>query len=131
MLRHVFTLRNDTSRALRILGAEARTPCCSRVLTPQDPVVEAGGEMELTAEFRVMRASGRKKVEFVVSTDDPAMFDTDLTREYAAADSLGVDPRSAYEAGVAGALCDEATRKRLRAVGEAFDWAQVSKAELV
>ena len=45
--------------------------------------------------------------------------------------SLGVDPRSAYEAGVAGALCDEATRKRLRAVGDAFDWSQVSEAELV
>jgi len=66
-----------------------------------------------------------------ISTDDPAMFDTDLAREYAAAASLGVDPRSAYEAGVAGALCDEATRKRLRAVGDAFDWSQVSEPELV
>jgi aminodeoxyfutalosine deaminase len=66
-----------------------------------------------------------------ISTDDPAMFDTDLTHEYAAAASLGVDPRSAYEAGVAGALCDEATRERLRAVGEEFDWAQISEAELV
>ena len=27
-----------------------------------------------------------------------------------------------YEAGVAGALCDEATRARLRAIGEKFDW---------
>jgi aminodeoxyfutalosine deaminase len=59
------------------------------------------------------------------------MFDTDLTREYAAAASLGVDPRTAYDAGVAGALCDEATRDRLRAAGEAFDWAQISEAELV
>jgi aminodeoxyfutalosine deaminase len=66
-----------------------------------------------------------------ISTDDPAMFDTDLTREYAATASLGVDPRTAYEAGVAGALCDEATRERLRAVGDAFDWAQISEAELV
>ena len=66
-----------------------------------------------------------------ISTDDPAMFDTDLAREYAAAASLGVDPRSAYEAGVAGALCDEATRKRLRALGGAFDWSQVSEPELV
>ncbi len=57
-----------------------------------------------------------------VSTDDPAMFDTDLSRDYQAATSLGVDPRSLYEAGVAGALCDEQTRARLRAIGESFDW---------
>ena len=28
--------------------------------------------------------------------------------------------RAAYEAGVAGALCDEATRERLRSIGDAF-----------
>jgi aminodeoxyfutalosine deaminase len=66
-----------------------------------------------------------------ISTDDPAMFDTDLAREHSAAASLGVDPRAAYEAGVEGALCDQATRERLRAVGDAFDWAQIPEAELV
>lgn len=58
-----------------------------------------------------------------LSTDDPAMFGTDLGREYAAAISLGVSPRDLYEAGVAGALCDDGTRDRLRAIGAAFDWA--------
>jgi len=57
-----------------------------------------------------------------ISTDDPAMFDTDLTRDYAAAESLGLSPRAAYEAGVAGALCDETTRERLRSIGESADW---------
>jgi aminodeoxyfutalosine deaminase len=66
-----------------------------------------------------------------ISTDDPAMFDTDLTRDYEAARSLGIEPRAAFEAGVAGALCDEATRERLRAVAKSFDWATVAEAELV
>jgi aminodeoxyfutalosine deaminase len=57
-----------------------------------------------------------------ISTDDPEMFDTDLTREYAAATSLGPSPRHFYEAGVAGALCDATTKERLRAMGELHDW---------
>jgi aminodeoxyfutalosine deaminase len=58
-----------------------------------------------------------------LSTDDPPMFDTDLTTEYAAGCSLGLDPRGFYEAGVAGALCGEATKARLAAIGETYDWA--------
>jgi aminodeoxyfutalosine deaminase len=57
-----------------------------------------------------------------ISTDDPAMFDTDLGRDYEAATSFGLTPRSFYEAGLAGALCDEETRDRLRAIGAAHDW---------
>ena len=57
-----------------------------------------------------------------ISTDDPAMFATDLPRDDEAAASLGLSPRAAYEAGGAGALCDEETRERLRAIGEHNDW---------
>jgi aminodeoxyfutalosine deaminase len=57
-----------------------------------------------------------------VSTDDPAMLDTDLTLDYEAAVSLGLAPRSLYEAGVGGALCDEETRARLQQIGDSFDW---------
>ena len=57
-----------------------------------------------------------------VSTDDPVMFDTDLTREYEAVEALGLDPRALYETAVAGALCDDETRSRLEARGAAFAW---------
>ena len=57
-----------------------------------------------------------------ISTDDPAMFDTDLRQDYEAATSFGLDPRSFYEAGVHGALCDETTRARLREIGDSYDW---------
>jgi aminodeoxyfutalosine deaminase len=70
-----------------------------------------------------LRELVRDGVRCSISTDDPAMFDTDLSRDYEAAASLGLSPQSAYQVGVAGALCDEPTRGRLREIGAAFDWA--------
>jgi aminodeoxyfutalosine deaminase len=61
-----------------------------------------------------------------ISTDDAAMFETDLDREYAVAASLGVDPRSAYRSALAGVLCDDHTRARLHEIGESFDWASLT-----
>jgi aminodeoxyfutalosine deaminase len=66
-------------------------------------------------------------VKCSLSTDDPPMFDTNLTSEYAAACSLGLHPKTFYEAGIAGALCDERTRSGLVAIGESFDWAELSQ----
>jgi aminodeoxyfutalosine deaminase len=66
-----------------------------------------------------------------VSTDDPAMFGTDLSTDYRAASSLGVSPEAMYRAGVDGALCDEDTRAALRRSGEAFDWAAVAPGDPV
>lgn len=62
----------------------------------------------------VLTAAG---VRCSVSTDDPAIFDITLADEYALAARLGVDPASAYAAGLAGALCDEAIRARLVEIG--------------
>lgn len=64
--------------------------------------------------LRRLAAAG---VRCSISTDDPAMFDTDLSAEYALAAELGVGPQAAYRAGLAGALCDEKTRARLTAGG--------------
>jgi aminodeoxyfutalosine deaminase len=64
-----------------------------------------------------------------ISTDDPAMFGTDLGQDYDAACSFGLDPRGFYEAGLEGALCGQETKARLRAAGESFDWASVRSAD--
>ena len=57
-----------------------------------------------------------------ISTDDPAMFGTDLSQDYEAATELGLHPREAFQAGLEGALCDEATKSHLKGVGDSFDW---------
>ena len=57
-----------------------------------------------------------------VSTDDPAMFGTDLTADYAAAGRLGVSARDCYRAGLRGALCDQQTKAVLQQTGAAFGW---------
>jgi aminodeoxyfutalosine deaminase len=64
-----------------------------------------------------------------ISTDDPAMFGTDLSQDYDAAVSLGLEPRDAYDAGLEGAVCDEKTKARLREIGETFDWGAIRPLE--
>lgn len=63
-----------------------------------------------------------------VSSDDPALVDTDLGRDHAAARSLGLTPKQLYDAALAGVLCDDKTRIALHALGESYDWSSARSA---
>ena len=57
-----------------------------------------------------------------ISTDDPAMFGTDLENDYGIAADLGCSAEMAFRAGIQGALCDDATRVKLAKVMDSFEW---------
>ncbi len=57
-----------------------------------------------------------------ISTDDPAMFATDLDYEYRVAADLGCSSEAAFRAGLVGALCDEKTRSQLRKICDSYPW---------
>ncbi len=58
-----------------------------------------------------------------MSTDDPAMFGTDLAADFAAARELGVTGLECYLTGQRVAACDAQTRNELQEIGQDFDWA--------
>ena len=65
-------------------------------------------------------------VKCSIGSDDPVLMQTSLARDSAVAERLGHTPRAMYEHALAGAFCDERTRARLRAAGEAYDWTAAS-----
>jgi aminodeoxyfutalosine deaminase len=57
-----------------------------------------------------------------VSSDDPALLDTNLERDHAAARSLGLTPKQLYDAALAGVLCDDETRLALHQLADSHNW---------
>lgn len=70
ILDHVFMIANPTRRPIRLLKAEARTPCCSEI-GPLPEWISPEGEAQVPITFKPGYQSGRKRVEFVVQTDSP------------------------------------------------------------
>jgi hypothetical protein len=70
-LEHEFTLSNPTSRAVRLVSAEARTPCCSS-LGPLPESIPPQGRVKVPVRFAVGASTGLKRVEFTIQTDDRA-----------------------------------------------------------
>ena len=115
-LRHGIRIEEDAGLVREAVGRGTVLDVCplSNLRTGAVPRLEAHPLARLVAAG--LRCS--------ISTDDPAMFDTDLTRDYEAATSLGLDPRAIFEAGLEGALCDAGTKAHLRRIGDSHDWAR-------
>lgn len=67
-LRHEFTLANPTDRPLKIVSAQAQTPCCSAV-GPHPEMIPPGGTATLPVLLKPGSQSGRKRFRFIVQTD--------------------------------------------------------------
>ena len=72
--------------------------------------------------LRVMVEAG---VLCSINTDDPAMFDTDLTYEYEVASRAGCSAEYAFRSGIAGALCDPGTRSALQRIHVSYPWSEL------
>jgi aminodeoxyfutalosine deaminase len=107
-IRHGIRAVEDTDLLQEIVGRGVVLDVCptSNLRTGVVPTLDAH-------PLPVLRAAG---VACTINSDDPAMFGTDLGREYDLAATLGMPAAEAYAAGVAGALCDDATRARLAAL---------------
>ena len=84
-LRHGIRAEEDPGARPRARRPRDRTRRLPALESPHRSCPFAGGPPAA--------APRRRRRPLLVSTDDPAMFDTDLTRDYEAAESFGLDPR--------------------------------------
>ena len=68
-IRHTFAIPNRSSNPLKLLAAEAATPCCSTVGRLPDSAIPPGGAASVEVIFRPGSNSGAKSLKFAVRTD--------------------------------------------------------------
>lgn len=71
VLQHDFILSNPTSRPVRLLKAEARTPCCSKI-GPLPKSIAPGSTVKVPITYRTGFETGPRGVEFTIVTDAPS-----------------------------------------------------------
>ncbi len=70
-IRHEFTLRNPSDIPIRILGAQALTPCCSSV-DKLPEIVEPKHQISVPVTFNPGPRIGQQRLEFLIKTDHEA-----------------------------------------------------------
>lgn len=71
ILRREFVLTNTLDRPLDVGKASALTPCCSTIAPIASPV-PSGESVSIATALMLGRQSGRRQVDFVLPTNDPA-----------------------------------------------------------
>lgn len=69
LLQHKFVLENPTDRPIRLEASAALTPCCSTI-GPAPETIPAHGSIQVPVSFRPGRQADRKRVEFLIRTDE-------------------------------------------------------------
>lgn len=113
-IRHGIRAAEDSSLVDELAGRGVVLDVC--------PTSNLRTKVVATLADHPLSALVRAGVGCSISTDDPAMFGTDLGQEYELLPRMGVDPRDVYNAAARGALCDDGTRRKLTTIGEQTAW---------
>lgn len=70
LLRHSFTFKNNLNKQMNIKNVLASTPCCSDIESVALTSLPPGAETLISVTFRVGVKTERRRVQFLVETDD-------------------------------------------------------------